>query len=101
MHVARTGSPAKVHARDHVWGVHPASVLLFVCYGFGLHLLAHVEDQPIWSPAQTRHAQDEAEQAQATGTDERATVRSGGCSTPRSPPRPATWWARRHPPWSS
>jgi cation:H+ antiporter len=56
-----------------LWGVHPASVLLFVCYGFGLHLLAQVEDEPMWSPVQTRHTQDEEEQAQATGRDERAT----------------------------
>jgi cation:H+ antiporter len=61
------------HARDHALGVHPASVLLFVCYGFGLRLLAQVEDEPMWSPVRTGHTQDEAEQAEATGTDERAT----------------------------
>ena len=57
-----------------IWGVHPASVLLFVCYGFGLHLLAEVQDQPMWSPVETSHTQDEAEQAAATGTDERTTA---------------------------
>ena len=54
-------------------GVHPASVLLFVCYGFGLHLLAQVEDQPMWSLVETQQTQDEEELAAATGTDERAT----------------------------
>jgi cation:H+ antiporter len=58
-----------------VLGVHPVSVLLFVCYGFGLHLLAQVEDQPMWSPVDTDHTQDEEEQAAATGTDERSTGR--------------------------
>ena len=53
------------------WGVHPASVLLFAYYGFGLRLLADVEDQPMWSPVETKHTQDEAEQAVATGRDER------------------------------
>jgi Sodium/calcium exchanger protein len=48
-------------------------VLLFVCYGFGLHLLTQVEDRPMWSPVETQHTQDEAEQAQAAGRDERAT----------------------------
>jgi cation:H+ antiporter len=48
-------------------------VLLFACYGFGLRLLADVEDEPMWSPVQTKHTQDEEEQAAATGRDERAT----------------------------
>ena len=56
-----------------ILGVHPASGLLFVCYGFGLRLLAQVEDQPMWSPVQTRHTQDEEQQAEATGGDERET----------------------------
>jgi cation:H+ antiporter len=54
-------------------GLRPASVLLFVCYGFGLHLLTQVEDRPMWSPVETQHTQDEAEQAQAAGRAERAT----------------------------
>ena len=55
------------------WGVHPASVLLFVCYGFGLRLLADVQGEPMWAPVRTRHTQDEEAQAAATGGDERAT----------------------------
>ena len=58
-----------------ILGVHPVSVLLFVSYGFGLHLLTQVEDQPMWSPVQTRQTQDEEEQAASTGTDERSTGR--------------------------
>jgi cation:H+ antiporter len=54
-------------------GLRPASVLLFVCYGFGLHLLTQVEDRPMWSPVETQHTQDKPEQAQAAGRDERAT----------------------------
>jgi len=56
-----------------ILGVHPASVLMFVCYGFGLRLLAEVQGQPMWSPVQTRDTHDEAAQAEATGGDERAT----------------------------
>jgi cation:H+ antiporter len=56
-----------------ILGVHPASVLMFVCYGFGLRLLAEVQDRPMWSPVQTRETHDEAAQAEATGGDERAT----------------------------
>jgi cation:H+ antiporter len=56
-----------------ILGVHPASVLMFVCFGFGLRLLAQVQDRPMWSPVQTRDTHDEAAQAEATGGDERAT----------------------------
>jgi cation:H+ antiporter len=55
-------------------GVHPASVILFVSYGFGLRLLAQVQEAPMWSPVQTQHTQDEAEQAEETGGDPRSTA---------------------------
>ena len=58
-----------------ILGVHPVSVLLFVCYGLGLRLLAQVENEPMWSPVRTRQTQDEAQQAEATGTDQRTTGR--------------------------
>jgi cation:H+ antiporter len=54
-------------------GVHPASVILFVSYGFGLRLLAQVQEAPMWSPVKTRHTQGEAQQAAETGGDPRST----------------------------
>ncbi len=54
-------------------GVHPASVILLVSYGFGLRLLAQVQQAPMWSPVQTAHTQDEEEQAAASGGDPRST----------------------------
>jgi cation:H+ antiporter len=58
-----------------VVGVHPVSILLFVCYGFGLRLLSEVQEDPMWSPVRTQHTQDEAEQAEATDPDRRSTQR--------------------------
>jgi cation:H+ antiporter len=56
-----------------VVGVHPVSLLLFICYGFGLRLLAQVQEMPMWAPVKTPHTQDEAEQAEVTEADERST----------------------------
>jgi cation:H+ antiporter len=56
-----------------VVGVHPVSLLLFICYGFGLRLLAQVQETPMWAPVKTPHTQDEAEQAEVMEADERST----------------------------
>ncbi len=45
-----------------VWHVHPASVLLFVIYGFGVRLLTRIRSEPMWSPVRTRSTQDESAQ---------------------------------------
>lgn len=55
-------------------GVHPASILLFVMYGFGLKLLSQVKAEPMWSPVMTDYTQNEAEEAEEGG-DRRATSR--------------------------
>ncbi len=55
-------------------GVHPASIVLIVSYGFGLRLLAQVQQTPMWSPVRTRETHDEAAQAAATGDDTRSTA---------------------------
>ncbi len=41
-----------------VAGVHPASILIFVTYGFGLRLLTQIKDEPMWEPVQTDETQD-------------------------------------------
>jgi cation:H+ antiporter len=56
-----------------VVGVHPVSLLLFICYGFGLRLLAQVQETPMWAPVKAPHTQDEAEQAEVMEADERST----------------------------
>lgn len=53
--------------------VHPASILMFLLYGFGLTLLAEIRSQPMWAPVQTDETRDDGEEAQvdvsAGGTD--------------------------------
>jgi cation:H+ antiporter len=44
---------AAVHPPVTVWGVHPASLLIPVTYGFGLKLLADIKDEPMWRPVKT------------------------------------------------
>lgn len=58
-----------------VWHVHPASILLFVIYGFGLRLLAQIKQEPMWAPVKTGATQDEAEQAAEGPSDRRSTPR--------------------------
>ena len=41
-----------------VWGVHPASVVIPVGYGFGLKLLADIQDDPMWNPVQTAETRE-------------------------------------------
>jgi cation:H+ antiporter len=45
-----------------VWHVHPATVVLIVSYGFGLRLLSHVKDEPMWSPVQTSETRQQVEE---------------------------------------
>ncbi|UEM19160.1 sodium:calcium antiporter [Skermanella mucosa] len=52
-----------------ILGVHPASILLFVMYGFGLKLLSRVKEMPMWSPVMTDDTQDEAQEAQDAEED--------------------------------
>lgn len=56
-----------------VLGVHPASPLLFIGYGFGLRLLASVRQEPMWTPVDTEATHDEAEQAEAAPHEPRST----------------------------
>ncbi len=55
--------------------VHPASVILFVVYAFGLRLLTRVKAEPMWSPVRTPLTQDEAAQSSERETDRRTTRR--------------------------
>lgn len=42
-----------------VWGVHPASVVILVGYGYGLHLANVARKYPLWEPTRTDQTQDE------------------------------------------
>ncbi|RVV98142.1 sodium:calcium antiporter [Mesobaculum littorinae] len=42
-----------------VWGIHPASAAIPIAYAFGLRLLWHIEDEPMWEPVQTDETQEE------------------------------------------
>ncbi|WP_299845634.1 sodium:calcium antiporter [uncultured Jannaschia sp.] len=44
---------ASVQPPITLWGIHPASLLIPVGYGFGLKLLARIQDEPMWNPVQT------------------------------------------------
>ena len=68
-----------------LWSVHPATVLLFVVYGFGLRQLQHVEASPMWRAVDTELTADEDEQAEAKADDDRSDGRLwtefGVCAT--------------------
>lgn len=49
---------ASVHPPVTIWGIHPASLLIPVGYGFGLRLLAQIQDEPMWRPVQTEETRD-------------------------------------------
>ncbi|WP_363351600.1 sodium:calcium antiporter [Methylocystis echinoides] len=44
---------ASVYPAVTVWGVHPASLLIVLSYGFGLRLLSRIQRQPMWHPVKT------------------------------------------------
>lgn len=43
-----------------IFHIHPASILLFVMYGFGLNLLSEIRDQPMWHPEKTDLTEEDA-----------------------------------------
>lgn len=57
-----------------VFHIHPASILLFAMYGFGLRLLVRIRAEPMWSPVATDDTQDEAAQAERKADDRRSTA---------------------------
>jgi cation:H+ antiporter len=42
-----------------VFGVHPATVLMFAIYIYGMHMISQARTQPMWSPRQTKETQQE------------------------------------------
>ena len=42
--------------------IHPASILLFIIYGFGLSLLSEIRDEPMWHPKKTDLTEEDAKQ---------------------------------------
>ncbi|NJN18002.1 MAG: sodium:calcium antiporter [Oscillochloris sp.] len=44
------------------WGIHPATPLLFVAYGYGLRLLARARTEPMWRAEQTPQTQNQDDQ---------------------------------------
>ena len=57
------------------WHVHPATIVLFAMYAFGLRLLARIKAEPMWSPVATRETSNEDEQAVEAPCDRRKTPR--------------------------
>lgn len=53
--------------------VHPASIVLFAMYGFGLRLLVRIKAEPMWSPVPTRDTPREDAQAGPTPASRRST----------------------------
>ncbi|MEQ8287395.1 sodium:calcium antiporter [Thalassospira sp.] len=45
-----------------IFHIHPASILLFVIYGFGLSLLSEIRDEPMWHPKKTDLTEEDAKQ---------------------------------------
>lgn len=45
-----------------IFHIHPASILLFVIYAFGLNLLSEIRDEPMWHPKKTDLTQEDAKQ---------------------------------------
>lgn len=41
------------------WGVHPATLVIPVTYGFGLRLLRQIQETPLWKPVQTNETREE------------------------------------------
>lgn len=45
-----------------IFHIHPASILLFVIYGFGLSLLAEIRSEPMWHPKKTDVTDEDAKE---------------------------------------
>lgn len=48
-----------------VFGVHPASMLIVLVYGFGLRLLTKIKDEPMWKPVRTEETRVELTQPES------------------------------------
>lgn len=57
-----------------VFHIHPASILLFVMYGFGLSLLSEIRHKPMWRPKKTDLTEEDAEE-QDTDTHPESSAR--------------------------
>ncbi|WP_265518830.1 sodium:calcium antiporter [Nitratireductor luteus] len=42
-----------------MWGIHPASLLTFLVYAFGIRLLGRIRDEPMWRPVWTAQTKEE------------------------------------------
>jgi len=51
------------------WGIHPATVLLLVGYGYGIHLVHRCRNQPMWHPEPTRETRQDVP---ATGNEKKS-----------------------------
>jgi cation:H+ antiporter len=57
-----------------LWGVHPASLVILLGYGFGLKLLTQIKDDPMWKPVQTDETREPVSEPQEG--EERTSYRS-------------------------
>jgi cation:H+ antiporter len=53
-----------------IFHIHPASILLFVIYAFGLNLLSEIRDEPMWLPRETDLTEQDAKQDKADANPE-------------------------------
>lgn len=44
-----------------IFGVHPATIVLIIVYVYGVHLLAHTHETPMWLPRKTKDTSSEPE----------------------------------------
>ena len=63
---------ASVQPPITIWGIHPASLLIPVGYGFGLKLLSRIQEEPMWTPVRT----DETREAISDVSDDGPSDRS-------------------------
>lgn len=45
-----------------IFGVHPATIVLIIVYVYGVHLLAHTHETPMWLPRKTKDTSSEPEE---------------------------------------
>ena len=48
-----------------IFHIHPASILLFIIYAFGLNLLSEIRDEPMWHPKKTDLTEEDAKHDEA------------------------------------
>ena len=53
-----------------LFGIHPATLIMLGGYAYGIRLVKHAKEEPMWFPRMTRETQDEEKEAQETNGGE-------------------------------